>query len=424
MRKIWLVLKREYLTRIRTKVFILSTVGLPLFSIGIFAFTMALAETKSDHPIRIAVIDNLGGMTTPLFDGLTEKLPDGQARFQIAGEWDQPASLESLRLDLASEVRDGSLDAYLEIPKGILDGEESTLHTRSGGDYDLARSINRALSSAVVARRLGNLGVRLEDSEKVLSGVKIASMQVTKSGESRDDGQSLLFQLSIVMVLYITLLVYGVMTMRSVLEEKTTRVIEILASSIKPLHLLTGKILGVAAVGATQYLIWMTTAALVSAYGSAVGAAVRPGMSIRNLHIPAAYLIYPVIFFLAGYFLYASIYAAVGSMVSSEEELQQVQMPVTIAIVGCFVLYPIIQHAPNSPLAVALTLFPLSSPILMVYRITVQTPPFWQIALSLFICGVTTLGVIWIAARIYRVGILMYGKRPSLVELLRWLRYT
>jgi ABC-2 type transport system permease protein len=254
--------------------------------------------------------------------------------------------------------------------------------------------------------------------------VKIASMQVTKSGESSDDGQSVLVQLSIVMVLYITLLVYGVMTMRSVLEEKTTRVIEILASSIKPLHLLTGKILGVAAVGATQYLIWMTTAALVSAYGSAVGAAVRPGMSIRSLHIPAAYLIYPVIFFLAGYFLYASIYAAVGSMVSSEEELQQVQMPVTIAIVACFVLYPIIQHAPNSTLSVALTLFPLSSPILMVYRITVQTPPFWQIALSLFLCGITTVGVIWIAARIYRVGILMYGKRPSLVELLRWLRYT
>ena len=111
-------------------------------------------------------------------------------------------------------------------------------------------------------------------------------------------------------------------------------------------------------------------------------------------------------------------------MVSSEEDLQQVQMPVTMALVACFVLYPVIQRAPNSPLAVALTMIPFFSPILMVFRITVQTPPFWQIALSLAICVATTAGVIQVSAKIYRVGILMYGKRPSLVELLRWLRYT
>jgi ABC-2 type transport system permease protein len=111
-------------------------------------------------------------------------------------------------------------------------------------------------------------------------------------------------------------------------------------------------------------------------------------------------------------------------MVSSEEELQQIQMPVTLAIVSCFILYPLIQRAPNSPLAIGLTLFPFSSPILMVFRITVQTPPFWQIALSLAICLATTVVVVRLSAKIYRVGILMYGKRPSLVELLRWLRYT
>ena len=111
-------------------------------------------------------------------------------------------------------------------------------------------------------------------------------------------------------------------------------------------------------------------------------------------------------------------------MASSDEDLQQVQMPVTLLLVACFILFPVIQRAPNSPLAVALTMFPFSSPILMVFRITVQTPPFWQIALSLAICIVTTFGVIQLSARIYRVGILMYGKRPSLVEVLRWLRYT
>ena len=194
--------------------------------------------------------------------------------------------------------------------------------------------------------------------------------------------------------------------------------------SVRPVHLLTGKILGVAAVGLTQYLIWMCTAGLVSTYGAAMGAAYLPAAGAPHFHLPASFLVYPVIFFLAGYFFYASIYAAVGSMVSSEEELQQVQMPVTMVLVACFVLYPVIQRAPNSPLAVTLSMIPLFSPILMVFRITTQTPPFWQIALSLAICAAATIVVVRISARIYRVGILMYGKRPSLVELLRWLRYT
>jgi ABC-2 type transport system permease protein len=209
-----------------------------------------------------------------------------------------------------------------------------------------------------------------------------------------------------------------------VLEEKSTRIIEILASSVKPSHLLSGKILGVAAVGLTQYLIWALTAALVSGYGAAVGSVFRPGASAPSFHLPASFLVYPLIFFLAGYFLYASLYAALGAMVSSEEELQQVQLPVTMLLVVCVILSPIIMRDPNSPLAVTLTMIPLFSPILMVFRITVQTPPFWQIALSLALCVLTTAGVVQLSAKIYRVGILMYGKRPSLVELLRWLRYT
>ena len=424
MRKIWLVIKREYLTRVRTKVFILSTVGLPLFSIGIFAFTMALAERKSDHPVRISILDNLGGLATQILRSLDEKLPDGRPRFQLVRAWDRPASAKDAYQELTRQVRDGQLDAFLEVPKDILSGKDATLHTRNGSDYQTDRSLGRALNNAVIERRLSDRGVHVDNLSQIMHAVDLNLVKVTKTGESEENGQSVLVQLSIVMVLYITLLVYGVMTMRSVLEEKTSRIVEILASSIRPVYLLAGKILGVAAVGLTQYLIWMATAALVSTYGAAVGSTFRPGAVAPKFHLPISFLIYPVIFFLAGYFLYASLYAAIGSMVSSEEELQQLQMPVTLVIVSCFILYPLIQRAPNSPLAIGLTLFPFSSPILMVFRITVQTPPFWQIALSLAICAATTVGVVWLAARIYRVGILMYGKRPSLVELLRWLRYT
>jgi ABC-2 type transport system permease protein len=424
MRKTWLVIKREYLTRVRTRGFLLSTVGLPLFSVGIFAIALALSTRKADHPLRISIVDNLGGLAPQFRLGLTEKLPDGQPRFQLVRTWDRPSSEALVHEELTRQVRNDQLDGFLEIPKTILNGDVATFRTRSTEDFQTTRVIGSALNNALIARRLSDRGFKIDNMSELMRGVDLTLVKVTKTGESEENGQSVLVQLSIVMILYITLLVYGVMTMRSVLEEKTTRIVEILASSVSPIHLLTGKIVGVAAVGLTQYLIWMGTAALVSTYGAVVGSAFRPGAAAPAFHLPISYLVYPVIFFLAGYFLYASMYAAIGSMVSSEEELQQVQMPVTMALVACFVLYPVIQRAPNSPLAVALTMIPIFSPILMVFRITVQTPPFWQIALSLAICIATTVGVVRISAKIYRVGILMYGKRPSLVELLRWLRYT
>ncbi len=425
MRKIWLVFKREYLTRLRTKGFIISTVGLPLFSVGVFAISLGLATLRTDHPLKIAILDNLGGLTPQITAALKEKLPDGQPLYQIVGTWDRPAAGQRVQLDLSEQVREGHLDGFLLVPPDVLQEKKgATYHSRNPGDYQTSRALSRAFNRAIVARRLSDRGIHVDNLSEVMRSVELSVVRVTKTGESEESDEGLLVQISVVMVLYITLMVYGVMTMRSVLEEKTTRIVEILASSVKATHLLTGKILGVAAVGLTQYLIWTLTAAFVSTYGRTVSSVLAPGASPPAFHLPLPLLIYPLIFFLAGYFLYASFYAALGAMVSSDEDLQQVQLPFTLMLVVSFILYPIILRDPNSPLSVALTLIPFFAPILMVFRITVQTPPLWQIVLSLAICVATTVAVIRLSARIYRVGILMYGKRPSVVELLRWLRYT
>ena len=424
MRKIWLVIKREYLTRVRTKGFVLSTIGLPILSVGIFAFTIALSNRKADHPLRISILDNLGGLAPRIAMSLKEKLPDGRLRFQLVDSWDRPPDEATVREELTQQVRVGGLDGFLEVPQDVLNKNDAALHTRNGSDFQTDRAIGRAVNNAVIGRRLTDRGVQVDNLDSVMHTVELTVVNVTKHGESEENGQSIIVQFSVVMILYVTLLVYGVMTMRSVLEEKTTRIVEILTSSIKPSHLLTGKILGVAAVGLTQYLIWGCTAGLFSSYGAAVGSALYPGATAPNLHLPTAFLIYPVVFFLAGYLFYASLYAALGSMTSSEEDVQQMQLPVTLVLAGCMLLFPIVQRAPNSPLAVALSLIPFSSPILMVFRITVQTPPFWQIALSLAICAAGTFAVIKVSAKIYRVGLLMHGKRPTLVELYRWLRST
>jgi ABC-2 type transport system permease protein len=424
MRKIWLVIRREYLTRVRSRGFILATVGLPLFSVGIFAVSMALMTRKTDHALKISVLDNLGGLAPEIAAGLQEKLPNGQPLYQVVSTWDRPESEKKVQEELDEQIRAGRLDGFLEVPKDVLEGKAATFHSQSPDDFQTNQDISRAVDNAVVARRLSDQGIHIDNLSKVMRSVELSLVRVTKTGEAEEKGEGWLVRISIVMILYITLLAYGVMTMRSVLEEKTTRIVEILASSVKPSYLLGGKILGVAAVGLTQYLIWAVSAALIFGYGAAVGAAFRPGATALSLHLPASLLVYPIIFFLAGYLLYASLYAALGAIVSSEEELQQVQLPVTIVLVVCFLLYPIIMRAPNSPLAVTLTMIPFFTPILMVFRITVQTPPFWQIALSLALCLLTTLGIVQLSARIYRVGILMYGKRPSLPELFRWLRYT
>jgi ABC-2 type transport system permease protein len=423
MRKVWLVIKREYLVRIRSKVFIFTTVALPLLSAGMLIIPMMLATRESDHTLKIALLDD-AGFSKIIAAGFTEKLKNGQPLFQLVRTIEQPQSDQKARGELADQVRQGVLDCYLVVPKGILEGKAVEFHTQNPGDFQTAAAVRGAVDHAVISQRLSNRGVQIDNLSELVRSAGFTLVKIGKRGESEEQGQTFIVVFSLVMILYITLVVYGVATMRSVLEEKTTRVVEILASSARPFQLLAGKILGVAGVGFTQFLIWTITALLISAYGAAIATAVRPGVSIPQFHIPPSLLIYGVLFFLAGYFLYASLYAAVGAMVSSDEESQQVQIPITLLIVVAFILYPAVMRDPTSRLSFAVSVIPFFSPILMVFRIGLQTPPFWQIALALALSVGTTVGVVYISAKIYRVGILMYGKRPSLVELLRWLKYT
>lgn len=299
------------------------------------------------------------------------------------------------------------------------------MHAQNFADFQLTSAIHQAVDDAVIIRRLSNRGIQADNLSELVRGANLTLIKIREGGESEEKrAQTFLTAISIAVILYSTLLIYGVGTMRSVLEEKNARVVEILVSSARPFQLLMGKILGVAGAGFTQYLIWMVTGLLITSYGESVASTFKPGVSTPHVHIPVSLLVYVLLFFLAGYFLYASLYAAAGAMVSSDEDAQQIQMPITMLIVAAFFLSFIVMREPNSRLSVVASLIPFLAPILMVFRIALQTPPFWQIILSLILCVVTMLGVVRLSARIYRVGILMYGKRPSLAELFRWLKYT
>jgi ABC-2 type transport system permease protein len=216
---------------------------------------------------------------------------------------------------------------------------------------------------------------------------------------------------------------YGIITMRSVLEEKTTRTMEVLISAVRPFELLTGKILGVAAAAFTQFAVWMISTALLFTYG-ALAAMGMGGTAMSGVHVPISLVLYASIFFIGGYFLYSSMFAAIGAACSNEQDAQQLQWIAMAPLVFCMVIYSMVLNDPTSTASVVLSEIPFFAPVLMSLRISLQTPPAWQIALSLVLLFLTTIGTIWASAKIYRVGILMYGKRPSLVEMFRWLRYS
>jgi len=423
VRKLWLVIKREYLTRVRTKAFILGTVALPLFSIAVLAIQIYTAKGQADHTLKVAVVDNAGGLAEAIAKGLDGKLPNGQPAFQVVKALERPAGGELD--DLRNQVKSGQLDAFLLVPEGATQGKAAAeFHTKNPGEITMTDSLDRAVSDAVIAQRLHERGVNAQDVGQLVKGLEVKLIKVSSAGETEEEGQTFVTAIVVGMILYITLIIYGVTTMRSVIDEKSSRVMEILVASVRPVHLLMGKILGVAAVGLTQYAIWVALAGLVSAYGVTVASLFRPGASLPSLTLPWALLPSMIVFFLCGYFLYASLYAAIGAMCSTDQESQQLQTPVTLLLVAGFLLFNIILHDPNSTQSFILSMIPFFAPILMVLRISMQTPPLWQIALSIAISILTTAGIISFSARIYRVGILMYGKRPSLVEVVRWLKYT
>ena len=426
MRKLWLVVKREYLTRVRTKGFIITTIALPLLTMGVLLLPLFIVRRQADETVKIAILDEAGGLAAVIAQSLERKLPSGKPAFQVTRtvETPGPAENEKTRQELRAEVSRGELDAFLVVPKDVLAGKSATLHTRSLGEIGLATSLRRAVGNAAIARRLKDQGIRIENPNDLFRAVEVTPVKVTKEGDVEEKGQTFAVAMGMALVLYTTLLVYGLATLRSVLEEKTTRIVEVLVSSLRPFQLLAGKLLGVAAVGFTQYVIWTVSGGLLATYGASVVAAFSTQGSPEKIHIPISLLVSSVIYYVAGYFLFASLYAAAGAMVSSDEEAQQVQMPMTLVVVLSFLFFPFIMRNPNSTTSVVLSLVPFFSPILMTMRIALQMPPFWQIALSLALMLVTTIGIVYLSAKIYRVGILMYGKRPSVVELLRWLRYT
>jgi len=432
MHNAWLVVRREYLERIRSKAFIIMTLLMPVFMASTILVPAFLGDVKpggrrhivlvADNPEIAAAVRQQMLAPRPKADQPAPAKPapaaPGVQKPRYTVEIDTDTS-EAQRDRLRRDVSDGKIDGFLWLSDSDLAARKIVYSARDVTDFGESSELRKTVQSALVKLQLTHRGISDAEVEAVLTPIDLDAIHIEHGKDGASAISVFVVSFTMVMLLYVNVLVYGFAVMRSIIEEKSSRILEVLLSSVTAKQLLAGKIIGVGAVGLTQTVIWLLAALAFSLPGIAAS---RSMMS--DVQVPIAGIVAFGVFFILGYFLYSTMYAALGSMVNSDQEAQQVQWPAMMPIIFAIVLStPVLQH-PNSQLAFWTSMVPFFAPILMFVRIMAETPPLWQIVLCIALMLLTTWALLGISSRIYRVGILMYGKRPTLPELWRWLRYA
>jgi len=414
--KLRAIVRREYLERVRSKAFIIGTILGPIL-MGALMVLPVLITGSGGKLLQVAVLDESGVLQSQVEEALREARRDDEPRFDVqpSGEGTVEARVAALK----KAVVGGDLDGFLLLPEDAVGASAASYYGRTVSNQMDLSLIRERVREVVVSQRLADAGLDPGQVKDLTRGLEWRTIRLSEEGEREDKGVGIIFAIILLMILYATILMWGQVVMAGVIEEKSSRVIEVLASGVPPTQLLAGKLVGVGAAGLTQFLVWS-----LSLLGISLAAA---GPMLGNIPMPEIsplILFSFVAFFLLGFALYASLYAAIGAAVNTIQEAQQFVFPVIIPLVLGLVCFPVILESPDGGLAVVLSLIPLLTPLLMFLRIMVLTPPWWQIALSLVLLGASIWGVLWVSARIYRVGILMYGKKPTFPELMRWVRHA
>lgn len=422
IKKIWVVIKKEYITRVRSKAFMIGTLLGPIAFVAMIVIPVFLTRVEGEQQRRIAVIDLSEMSFAPLKQYLSEN--NQREKYILENVITGKKDLDLIKKELIKKIYSKEINAYIIIGRDFLEGGRPEYHSKHVSNFLELKTIQDALTKVAIKLRLQKDGLSADRVGMIIKDVDLKVLKVEEKGiEQEERGQTFFFSYILLIMLYTTVLLYGVAIMRSVIEDKNSRMVEILASSIRSFDLMLGKLIGVGAVGLTQYLIWSIIAILVLLYGTSVALILNPAVVISSIpSLKISTFIYFIIFFLLGYFLYSTFYIIIGSMVDNEQDAQNIQMPVVILLIIPMMVAPLILSHPDSNVSVILSLIPLLTPIIMFLRINVLTPPFYQIMISMILTLLTTLFMVWIAARIYRIGMLIYGKKVTLPEIIRWAR--
>lgn len=436
MNKISIIIRREYLSRVKKKSFLLTTFIVPLLFIGMYVAMIFLTKQSfEDTHATIYLYDDT--------EIVAEMLQNSKNITYIASP---DKSLEEQIHVFQTEKGNNNI---LIITNDFFETKKSELLSAGKPNVTIQSEVRRSLGKIVRQQEYQKLGLDPTLIENIDSDVQLSAKEVIEDGETRDSHTEIVMGLGITLsvLVYITLMLYGSQVMRGVIEEKTNRIVEVIISSVKPFQLMMGKIVGVGLVGLTQFALWIILSGILITVAttlffnsgsidpemlnatSGVNAEQIATVSGMDLNSIFSAINFPliiscfVLFFLGGFLLYSAIFAAVGSAVDSETEASQFTMPVTMPLLITYILsFGVLINDPDGSIAVWLSMIPFTSPIAMMVRIPFGVP-IWQIVLSLSILAVSFIFITWLAGRIYRVGILMYGKKASLKELIKWLKY-
>ena len=416
MHKIWLIIKREYLVRVRKKSFIIMTILGPILMAALLIVPIYLADENQENRIIALNEDANYILEDSEFIHFTT-IPTSEAEL------------------LKTDFNESPFYALLYI-----DGENFTLYSNQQISLSVSKSIERQLEQLIEHEKLKLLGIDLQILEDASTEINITTKIISEDGNTSNSQAEASMGIGFLsgILIYMFIFMYGTMVMRGVIEEKTSRIVEVIISSVKPFQLMMGKILGVALVGLTQFVLWILLTIIIStvaelAFLDANVMATEMNSSdqsvilaqvaeftggINLLQIFLAFIFY----FLAGYLMYSALFAAVGSAVDAEADTQQFVLPITIPLILSFVLITPIMENPDGTLAFWMSMIPFTSPVIMMVRL-----PFgvanWELALSIGILIASFIATTWLAGRIYRTGILMYGKKVTYKEIWKWLKY-
>ena len=442
-KKLWAVIRREYIERVATKSFLIGTLIAPLLFSAVL-FLPAVMARRAQPSVRASDIIILDATRR---EGTGQRVADA-VRAAVQGRSTaavpqpevrtvEPAALAQAESLAAADVRAKKRQGYLVIGAAALSGDSARYAGRNASSPADVERVRGALRSAMMAERLRGAGVNPTLVDSITERRLVLSTErLTERGRSGTGVGNMMAAVMMAFLLYTAMLLYGQMVLRGVLEEKTSRVAEVVISSVKPETLLAGKILGVGAVGLTQMALWLAS---ISFLGSFIGGALmrtRGGTDMAALRDTGAAdlaagamsgfsfgtLGLIIVFFILGYVFYSSLYAAAGAMVNSEQEAQQALMPVLMFVIASALLIQPVLLNPGTTLARVASIVPFSAPIIMPLRMSLVAVPAIDMVLAIVGLIAACTAAVWLAGRIYRVGMLMYGKKPSIGELARWVR--
>jgi len=434
MRKLFAVFKREYLQAVRKKMFIIMTFLMPVLMVGLF-FIPSLMMERGMGVKKISVLDGTGELAGAFTGAQVEK--DGDISVG-ENKRDLPGQIETSYVDvkgksvdeaakpyftrMSSDDKSERIDGVFLIPSDALTSPAAKLkyYSRSATDFVTQARLSSRVNRSVQRFRLAGRGIPGQDVDQLLKDLDIESVQLSRSGEQKKGGvANFIVGFMLTGLLLVPSFVYGLEIMRGIIQEKTDRVVEVLVSSMSPSQLLVGKILGVAAVGLTQVGVWLILAGIAGGFGAATAA--LAGENFLQFLRPSTFIFF-VVFFLLAYLTYVCVYAIGGAVCNSEKEAQQMIMPATMVMMLPWFLMAGIITNPDSTLSVAFSMMPVFGPLTMYVRTLVAEPPMWHIAVSILVSLATISAFFWITAKIFRIGILSYGKRPTIPELWKWMK--